>query len=99
LRPRGAGSVKYDINLCCKRENYRRGVPASTPGAASADRRGFLIIYERRGHQLNLADVYELTDGRRSRSRSPPSPCLRRSASTPASRTSWGSGDASVRAW
>ena len=28
--------------------------------AASADQRGFLIIYERPGTQLNLADVYEL---------------------------------------
>ena len=28
--------------------------------AASADQRGFLVIYERPGTQLNLADVYEL---------------------------------------
>ena len=28
--------------------------------AASADQRGFLIIYERPGTHLNLADVYEL---------------------------------------
>jgi hypothetical protein len=28
--------------------------------AASADQRGFLIIYERPGTELNLADVYEL---------------------------------------
>lgn len=28
--------------------------------AASADQRGFLIIYERPGSQLDLADVYEL---------------------------------------
>ena len=28
--------------------------------AASADQRGFLIIYERPGTQLNIADVYEL---------------------------------------
>ena len=28
--------------------------------AASADQRGFLIIYERPGVELNLADVYEL---------------------------------------
>ena len=28
--------------------------------AASADQRGFLVLYERPGTQLNLADVYEL---------------------------------------
>ena len=28
--------------------------------AASADQRGFLVVYERPGAQLNLADVYEL---------------------------------------
>ena len=28
--------------------------------AASADQRGFLVIYERPGTELNLADVYEL---------------------------------------
>lgn len=28
--------------------------------AASADQRGFLVIYERPGSQLNIADVYEL---------------------------------------
>lgn len=28
--------------------------------AASADQRGFLVVYERPGTQLNLADVYEL---------------------------------------
>lgn len=28
--------------------------------AASADQRGFLVIYERPGTQLNVADVYEL---------------------------------------
>jgi len=28
--------------------------------AASADQRGFLVIYERPGSHLNLADVYEL---------------------------------------
>ena len=28
--------------------------------AASADQRGFLVVYERPGSQLNLADVYEL---------------------------------------
>ena len=28
--------------------------------AASADQHGFLIIYERPGTELNLADVYEL---------------------------------------
>jgi len=28
--------------------------------AASADQRGFLIVYERPGAQLNLAEVYEL---------------------------------------
>ncbi len=28
--------------------------------AASADQRGFLVIYERPGHQMNLAEVYEL---------------------------------------
>lgn len=35
----------------------RTGLPLV---AASADQRGFLIIYERPGTQLNLADVYEL---------------------------------------
>jgi hypothetical protein len=44
-----------------KRDAARR---AERPGlplvAASADQRGFLIIYERPGTQLNLADVYEL---------------------------------------
>jgi hypothetical protein len=28
--------------------------------AASVDQRGFLVIYERPGSHLNLADVYEL---------------------------------------
>lgn len=28
--------------------------------AASADQRGFLVIYERPGSVLNVADVYEL---------------------------------------
>ena len=28
--------------------------------AASADQRGFLVIYERPGTQLHIADVYEL---------------------------------------
>jgi hypothetical protein len=28
--------------------------------AASADQRGFLVIYERPGSQLDIADVYEL---------------------------------------
>jgi hypothetical protein len=28
--------------------------------AACADQRGFLVIYERPGTQLNVADVYEL---------------------------------------
>jgi hypothetical protein len=28
--------------------------------AASADQRGFLVIYERPGSQLNVGDIYEL---------------------------------------
>ena len=43
------------------RDSRRR---APRPGlnlvAASADQRGFLVIYERPGSHLNLADVYEL---------------------------------------
>jgi hypothetical protein len=35
----------------------RTGLPLV---AASADQRGFLVIYERPGTHLNLADVYEL---------------------------------------
>ena len=40
-----------------------RRAPAATRlqlVAASADQRGFLVVYERPGTQLNLADVYEL---------------------------------------
>ena len=44
-----------------RREVGRRVRKTSLPlVAASADQRGFLIIYERPGTQLNLADVYEL---------------------------------------
>ena len=40
------------------RRNQARG---SLPlVAASADQRGFLVIYERPGSLLNVADVYEL---------------------------------------
>lgn len=39
------------------RRAERSGMPLA---AASADQRGFLIIYERPGSQLDLADVYEL---------------------------------------
>ena len=39
------------------RRIQRTGLPLV---AASADQRGFLIIYERPGTHLNLADVYEL---------------------------------------
>ena len=38
----------------------RRRTPRLALAAASADQRGFLVIYERPGHSLNLADVYEL---------------------------------------
>jgi len=38
----------------------RRRTPRLPLAAASADQRGFLIIYERPGHSLNLAEVYEL---------------------------------------
>ena len=34
--------------------------PRLALAAASADQRGFLVIYERPGTQLNVADVYEL---------------------------------------
>ena len=44
-----------------KRDAARRVErPTLPPVAASADQRGFLIIYERPGSQLDLADVYEL---------------------------------------
>ena len=44
-----------------RREVVRRVRKTDLPlVAASADQRGFLIIYERPGTQLNLADVYEL---------------------------------------
>ena len=39
------------------RRAKRSGLPLA---AASADQRGFLVIYERPGTQLNLADVYEM---------------------------------------
>jgi hypothetical protein len=43
------------------RNAVRHFRPPSLPlVAASADQRGFLIIYERPGTQLNIADVYEL---------------------------------------
>ena len=44
-----------------RREIGRHVRKTSLPlAAASADQRGFLVIYERPGTQLNLADVYEL---------------------------------------
>ena len=44
-----------------KRDAARRAAAKRIPlVAASADQRGFLVIYERPGSQLNLADVYEL---------------------------------------
>jgi hypothetical protein len=44
-----------------KKDTARRTERPSLPlAAASADQRGFLVIYERPGTQLNLADVYEL---------------------------------------
>ena len=44
-----------------KKDAARRAERVRLPlVAASADQRGFLIIYERPGTQLNLADVYEL---------------------------------------
>jgi hypothetical protein len=44
-----------------KQDAARRADRPSLPlAAASADQRGFLVIYERPGTQLNLADVYEL---------------------------------------
>jgi len=43
------------------RDSARRSERLRIPlVAASADQRGFLVIYERPGAQLNLADVYEL---------------------------------------
>jgi hypothetical protein len=38
----------------------RRAVRRLPLAAASADQRGFLVIYERPGHELNVAEVYEL---------------------------------------
>lgn len=44
-----------------RRAIARRVRKTSLPlAAASADQRGFLVIYERPGAELNLADVYEL---------------------------------------
>lgn len=44
-----------------RRNTARRAERSGLPlVAASADQRGFLIIYERPGTQLNIADVYEL---------------------------------------
>ena len=44
-----------------RREISRRVRKTGLPlAAASADRHGFLVIYERPGTELNLADVYEL---------------------------------------
>ena len=40
------------------RRNQARGSQPLV--AASADQLGFLVIYERHGTQLNIADVYEL---------------------------------------
>ena len=43
------------------RNAARRAPRSAMPlAAASADQRGFLVIYERPGSQLNLADVYEM---------------------------------------
>ena len=50
-------------NTSTRRSALRRAplAPKRLPlPAASADQRGFLIVYERPGTQLNLADVYEL---------------------------------------
>jgi hypothetical protein len=45
-----------------KRNILRRALPTKRLPlpAASADQRGFLVVYERPGTQLNLGDVYEL---------------------------------------
>jgi hypothetical protein len=40
-----------------RRDQARGSLPLV---AASADQRGFLVIYERPGSLLNVADVYEL---------------------------------------
>jgi hypothetical protein len=44
-------------NRIAASRSERSGLPLV---AASADQRGFLVIYERPGSHLNLADVYEL---------------------------------------
>lgn len=38
----------------------RRLVSRLPLAAASADQRGFLVIYERPGHNLNVGEIYEL---------------------------------------
>jgi hypothetical protein len=43
--------------IAALRRAWEAGLPLA---AASADQRGFLVIYERPGTQLNLADVYEM---------------------------------------
>jgi hypothetical protein len=44
-----------------KRDATRRtDLPGLRFAVASADQRGFLVIYERPGAEPNLADVYEL---------------------------------------
>jgi hypothetical protein len=46
-----------EIRDAARRNQARSSLPLV---AASADQRGFLVIYERPGSQLNIADVYEL---------------------------------------
>ena len=46
-----------DIHDAARRNQARGSLPLV---AASADQRGFLVIYERPGTHLNIADVYEL---------------------------------------
>ena len=45
------------LEKAARRAHEKRRMPLV---AASADQRGFLVVYERPGAQLNLADVYEL---------------------------------------
>jgi hypothetical protein len=53
--------VSYYNILPEKRDAARRAATKRIPlVAASADQRGFLVIYERPGSQLNIADIYEL---------------------------------------
>ena len=45
------------LESAARRANRKQRLPLA---AASADQRGFLVVYERPGAQLNLADIYEL---------------------------------------